>query len=118
MIHPYPYPVTNTDLKRYHNLQPHPEGGYFVESIALYDDSNSKSGQANGTAVEGEFHSNQMSVGPGAILRDHDVPKDEEGTDQETLRTKNGNPVATQIYYLLDPDSAKGYMHVNQNAVS
>jgi predicted cupin superfamily sugar epimerase len=93
---PYPYPVSNSELIRVYDLESHPEGGYFKQTVALSTEL------SNGKSV-------QHFEGPATAWLPITTPLTEGGG-----RTTD----ATCIYYLLTPDSSRGKMHKNDNAVS
>jgi hypothetical protein len=110
---PYPYPVTNSDLIKIHKLAKHIEGGYFAQTAALASVPSTTAlpaGLPEGAnkALEGN---SQVAWGEGIELL--------AGSSQpSTTDTPEGVKVdATQIYYLLTPDSYRGRMHFNLHAV-
>ncbi|KAL7421479.1 hypothetical protein Q5752_004366 [Cryptotrichosporon argae] len=87
--YPYAYPVPNSHLIATLGLQPHFEGGYFAQTVFV---------AAAGAAA-----------GPGARVLDDAAP-------DPPAPGAGPAPAATQIYYLLTPDSYRGKMHMNLHA--
>ena len=92
---PYPYPVSNSELLKVHNLESHFEGGFFKQTVAL--SSRSENGkrvqESSGSATD------WLPNAPGRTSNP-DQPMD-----------------ATCIYYLITPEYPRGRMHMNNNAV-
>ncbi|TYJ54812.1 hypothetical protein B9479_004483 [Cryptococcus floricola] len=105
---PYPYPTTNTELITTHALIKHFEGGYFAQTVALESAVPPTPSPANphvpkSVALGGR---EQYDSGPGAeLISGKTAPRPEDGQDVKTD--------ATQIFYLLTPDSHRGKMHMN-----
>ncbi|WVF67779.1 hypothetical protein IAT40_002540 [Kwoniella sp. CBS 6097] len=131
---PYPYLNTNSQLISAHKLEKHFEGGYFAQTILLESSLPSSSSDPTTSAststtaaasAGGEYvpksaaleGREQVASGPGAELL---VP--EPGPEPNSAPV-SGSDVgasggerktdATQIYYLLTPDSYRGRMHMN-----
>jgi predicted cupin superfamily sugar epimerase len=92
---PYPYPISNSDLLKVHNLESHFEGGFFKQTVAL------SSRLENGKRV-------QESSGSATDWLQN-APT--------TSSTPNQAMDATCIYYLITPEFSRGRMHMNNNAV-
>ncbi|WVQ95455.1 hypothetical protein IAU59_002552 [Kwoniella sp. CBS 9459] len=130
---PYPYVNTNSQLIKAHNLEKHFEGGYFAQTVLLESsfppsstDASSRSTSDPGTesastsahvpksaALEGR---EQRASGPGAELLPPPTIAQSAGSAASGIdnRTKTETKTdATQIYYLLTPDSYRGRMHMN-----
>jgi hypothetical protein len=92
---PYPYPVSNSELLKVHNLESHFEGGFFKQTVAL--SSRSEDGkrvqESSGSATDWFQNASATSFTP-------PQPMD-----------------ATCIYYLITPEFSRGRMHMNNNAV-
>jgi hypothetical protein len=92
---PYPYPVSNSELLKVHNLESHFEGGFFKQTVAL--SSRSENGkrvqESSGSATDWFQKAPATSSTP-------TQPMD-----------------ATCIYYLITPEFSRGRMHMNNNAV-
>ena len=89
---PYPYPNSNSEWIQLYDLDSHFEGGYFKQTIALTSHAGAQHASGSGTEL---------------LKCSSPLP--------ETSSTGND---ATCIYYLLTPDSSRGRMHMNDNAVS
>ena len=99
---PYQYPINNSDLIRFHSLESHLEGGYFVQTVSLESHANPIA-KTSITTTKGRT---LTAWGPGTVLTGGKA----EGTPGEDVD-------ATAIYYLLTPDSYRGRMHMNYHAV-
>ncbi len=109
---PYPYPLRNVDLIKFHNLEKHFEGGYFAQTVSLESvvPESSKSVSNNvpvSAALGGRL---QTASGSGTQLL-----ASASGTRDAEISEKQMD--ATQIYYLLTPSSYRGRMHMNLHAV-
>ncbi|WVQ86136.1 hypothetical protein IAT38_008304 [Cryptococcus sp. DSM 104549] len=100
---PYAYPITNKEIISAHALIKHFEGGYFAQTVALAsipsDPSVESPDKLASVALKGK---EQVASGAGAEL----LGGAKALSGQEKLD-------ATQIYYLLTPDSSRGRMHMN-----
>nr|XP_019050770.1 hypothetical protein I302_01212 [Kwoniella bestiolae CBS 10118]OCF29700.1 hypothetical protein I302_01212 [Kwoniella bestiolae CBS 10118] len=104
---PYPYPITNPELIKAHSLIKHFEGGFFAQTVGLDSALPPSPSPAivnvpKSAALEGR---EQTASGPGAELLTPATNADIAGTAKRSD--------ATQIYYLLTPDSYRGRMHMN-----
>ncbi|WVR08688.1 hypothetical protein IAU60_005746 [Kwoniella sp. DSM 27419] len=103
---PYSYPVSNSELIAAYSLEKHFEGGYFAQTASVESylpatpsshDHVPKSASLNGRE--------QTAFGTGSELLEGKPSPTGDGTERQTD--------ATQIYYLLTPDSYRGRMHMN-----
>ncbi|WWC65274.1 uncharacterized protein I303_107891 [Kwoniella dejecticola CBS 10117] len=105
---PYPYPVTNSDLIKAHSLIKHFEGGYFAQTVLLDSALPVTPTTAHphvplSAALEGRVQS--ASGDAVELLTPAAENQPVEGVQKRTD--------ATQIYYLLTPESYRGRMHMN-----
>ncbi|WVW80537.1 hypothetical protein I302_102522 [Kwoniella bestiolae CBS 10118] len=108
---PYPYPITNPELIKAHSLIKHFEGGFFAQTVGLDSALPPSPSPAivnvpKSAALEGR---EQTASGPGAELLTPATNADIAGTAKRSD--------ATQIYYLLTPDSYRGRMHMNLHSL-
>ncbi|OCF36016.1 hypothetical protein I317_00538 [Kwoniella heveanensis CBS 569] len=121
---PYPYLNTNTELINAHKLEKHFEGGYFAQTVLLESSLPSASVSASASASKTESAHvpksaalggrEQVASGPGAELLQGASSDSVSGSGSASDATSSDKKTdATQIYYLLTPDSYRGRMHMN-----
>ena len=94
---PYPYPNSNADIISKLKLEKHFEGGYFAQTIAVGSTpgaTSSPTDRVQTASGDGTGWYGGAQAGPSTTVD------------------------ATQIYYLLTPDSYRGKMHMNLHSVS
>ena len=104
---PYSYAVPNAELIQEHQLEPHFEGGFFKQTIALGSKpaTAETSGRSSVSTVSGPRVQHASGSGT-ALLHEATVGADASHND------------ATCIYYLITPESSRGRMHMNDHAAS
>nr|XP_019007844.1 uncharacterized protein I206_07478 [Kwoniella pini CBS 10737]OCF46625.1 hypothetical protein I206_07478 [Kwoniella pini CBS 10737] len=105
---PYPYPVTNTELIKAYSLIKHFEGGHFAQTVLLNSVYPSAPPASHphvpqSAALEGRT---QTATGEGTELLNP-------ATGHIRVEGSQSRTDATQIYYLLTPESYRGRMHMN-----
>ncbi|KAK6906501.1 hypothetical protein L486_07756 [Kwoniella mangroviensis CBS 10435] len=104
---PYPYPVTNPDLIKAHSLIKHFEGGYFAQTVGL------------DSVLPTSPTPTSTHVPKSAALRGREQTASGSATEVLTpaptaeIQGSERRTDATQIYYLLTPESYRGRMHMN-----
>ncbi|WWC72667.1 uncharacterized protein I206_106631 [Kwoniella pini CBS 10737] len=109
---PYPYPVTNTELIKAYSLIKHFEGGHFAQTVLLNSVYPSAPPASHphvpqSAALEGRT---QTATGEGTELLNP-------ATGHIRVEGSQSRTDATQIYYLLTPESYRGRMHMNLHSL-
>lgn len=112
MSAPYLYPTPNSELIKAYNLEKHFEGGYFAQTVLLESGIPTPAASPSESALPiSQGLNGKVQVASGSAT---ELVK----SSQDITVDKNGEVDATQIFYLLTPDSYRGRMHMNLHAVS
>lgn len=121
-MQPYPYLVSNSELIRRHGLEPHFEGGYFKQTLALASSSPEHASDTRPKIPGIDSPRVQTASGSAAeLLATSDmtdgIRSGAKATNVMGTEASNVNE-ATCIYYLITPESCRGRMHMNDYSVS
>ncbi|WWC92402.1 uncharacterized protein L201_007359 [Kwoniella dendrophila CBS 6074] len=109
---PYPYPVNNSELIANHGLEKHFEGGYFAQTALLDSVLPTSPKSANPHVPESGSLEGREQIAFGTAT---ELLSPTSGV--ETVPGSQQRTDASQIFYLLTPESYRGRMHMNLHSI-